>query len=422
LLVTCCSNESRPDQVGRRPLADMGSAERIAAVDMLKECLEVSVVEQVKRHRVSVPLAWTMLTSDLVVGAPVTGTSSVSFPTRGEGADMRILVVGGFDPDDERADRIRAVCRAVGQAVAVHGHTLLNGARSELDALVAEAASEALKDSSQEDRNRRIVGYFLAGEEPVHDYGTLIQSELKNWELGSSRKLYVPEPVAYADVVVLIAGSAGTNRTANWARIAGKPLLPLASYGGAADQVYGEELQTFGQNYDDRIERDEFLLLKSRQSEVAHATNIIALAEKVVQSRSVVVVMSYDERPDLEDAYETFKSICKDLGYVCERVTEKNTATRILPEILERIRRAAFTIVDLTGLKPNVFYELGYADGAGGKVIVTAKKGTRLPFDVKDIPTILWEGQKKLGEDLRDRIQSVIKSAIPDATPPIGPS
>ena len=98
----------------------------------------------------------------------------------------------------------------------------------------------------------------------------------------------------------------------------------------------------------------------------------------------------------MEDAYETFKRVCEKLGYVCERVTEKNTATRILPEILERIRRAAFTIVDLTGLKPNVFYELGYADGAGGKVIVTAKKGTRLPFDVKDIPTILWRARRSL--------------------------
>ena len=278
---------------------------------------------------------------------------------------MRILVAGGFDPNDKQADRIRDLCRAVGQAVAAHGHTLLNGARTEFDALVAEAASETLKDSSQEDRDQKIIGYFLEGEEPIHDYGTLIQSELKNWDLGSSRKLYVPEPVKHADVVVLIAGSSGTNRTANWARIAGKPLLPFATFGGAADRIYAEELQTFGQNYSSRLERPQFELLKSRQNAAAHATNIIALAEKVAKSRSVTVVMSYDDRSDLEDAYETFKRVCEKLGYVCERVTEKNTATRILPEILERIRRAAFTIVDLTGLKPNVFYEMGYADGAG---------------------------------------------------------
>ena len=73
-------------------------------------------------------------------------------------------------------------------------------------------------------------------------------------------------------------------------------LLPFATFGGAADQVYAEELQTFGQNYSDRLERLEFELLKSRKDAAGHATNIIALAEKVAQSRSVTVVMSYDDR------------------------------------------------------------------------------------------------------------------------------
>ena len=68
-----------------------------------------------------------------------------------------------------------------------------------------------------------------------------------------------------------------------------------------------------------------------------------------------------------------------------------------------------------------MFYELGYADGLGGKVIVTAKKGTDLPFDVKDIPTIIWESQVELEQDLQKRIQSVMKSAVPGAGPPIGP-
>lgn len=132
--------------------------------------------------------------------------------------------------------------------------------------------------------------------------------------------------------------------------------------------------------------------------------------------------MSYADRPELKDAYATFRRVCEKLGFECERITEKNAATRILPEILERIRRAAFIIVDLTDLRPNVFYELGYADGLGAKVIVTARKGTELPFDVKDIPAIIWESQEELGEVLQARIQSVVQSAVPWAEPPIGPS
>ena len=108
------------------------------------------------------------------------------------------------------------------------------------------------------------------------------------------------------------------------------------------------------------------------------------------------------------------------MEYRCERVTQENAGDRILPDILERIRRAGFTIVDLTDLRPNVFYEMGFADGLGKKVIVTAKEGTHLPFDVKDIPTIFWSGRTQLRNDLIKRIRAVVKPAVPQAGPPIG--
>jgi hypothetical protein len=337
------------------------------------------------------------------------------------GNEVRVLVAGGFDVSDPQADDMRAFCRAAGKALAAHGHVLLNGARTELDALIAEAVDEALQGSGQKDLDQRIVSYVVAGQKPVHTHGTLIRSQLLNWEI-SSANFYIPEQVAQADVVVLIGGFEGTYRAANWAAIAKKPLLPFAAFGGAAAEIYHRELNDFDRKYSDRIKRFEFEQLNSIKNWTDHATDLVALAEKLAESRSVLVVMSYAERPDLKDAYGTFRRICDSLGYVCERITEKNAASRILPEILERIRRAAFTIVDLTELKPNVFYELGYADGLGGKVIVTAKNGTQLPFDVKDIPTLLWESQEELGNDLRERIQTVVKSAVRQAAPPIGAS
>jgi len=48
-----------------------------------------------------------------------------------------------------------------------------------------------------------------------------------------------------------------------------------------------------------------------------------------------------------------------ELGYECHRVSEENAEGRILPEILERIGRSAFVLVDLTELRPNVFYDSG---------------------------------------------------------------
>jgi len=225
--------------------------------------------------------------------------------------------------------------------------------------------------------------------------------------------------------VILVGGYEGTFRAANWARIAGKPLLPFTAFGGAADKIYEQELSEFELKYAGLVERLEYEQLNSFKDDDwdAHATDLLALAEKVAESRSVLVIMSYADRPELEDTYETFKAVVqgKPFDYRCERVTQESAGDRILPDILERIKRAAFTIVDLTDLRNNVFYELGYAEGLGKKVIVTAKEGTELPFDVKDIPTIYWSGQTQLKRDLEKRIRTVVKTAVPDAGPPIGP-
>jgi len=78
-----------------------------------------------------------------------------------------------------------------------------------------------------------------------------------------------------------------------------------------------------------------------------------------------------------------------------------------MPELLQRLARCAFCIVDLSDEKANVYYELGYAEAAKRPVVVTAKKGTPLPFDVKDIPVLFWENQKSLKEQLRRRIDAI---------------
>lgn len=334
---------------------------------------------------------------------------------------MNILIAGGFDAEDaEQEGRIRAFATALGEAVGAHGHLLYNGCRTELDCIIAEATYNKLVELGEPDAEDRIISYVLAKHEPSHDFGRIMYSQLADWDI-AKEAFYIPEQVQQADVVILVGGFEGTFRAANWARIANKPLLPFTAFGGAAERIYAQELNHFDEKYGGLVDQLEYEQLNRVTHDwTEHATDILALAEKVAQSRWVLVIMSYADRPDLVDAYESFQQVTHDLGYECERVTQENADARILPDILERIKRAAFTIVDLTDLRPNVFYELGYADGLGKKVVVTAKEGTDLPFDVKDIPTIFWESQKKLKEDLRNRILTVVKTAVPTASPPIG--
>jgi hypothetical protein len=93
--------------------------------------------------------------------------------------------------------------------------------------------------------------------------------------------------------------------------------------------------------------------------------------------------------------------VCREFGFDAERIDETISLERIIPRIETGIRKSAFVIADVSDASPNVFYEVGYAKGIGKDVIVTAKKGTQLPFDIGDVPTVFWEIQEDLKDGLR---------------------
>ncbi|MHB1709743.1 MAG: hypothetical protein ACYCT2_09760 [Thermoplasmataceae archaeon] len=60
-------------------------------------------------------------------------------------------------------------------------------------------------------------------------------------------------------------------------------------------------------------------------------------------------------------------------------------------EIFKEIKHSSYLMVDLTGLRPNCFIELGYSLGLGKTVFLTAMSGTHLPFDTDQIPCFFWD-------------------------------
>lgn len=143
---------------------------------------------------------------------------------------------------------------------------------------------------------------------------------------------------------------------------------------------------------------------------------MVGLAEKARTSSKVFVVMSFSGDLELEDAFESYKMVCSPFGYECEKIDEESDVERILPEVLRRIGGCAFVIADLSEPRPNVYYELGYAEGIKKPLIVTAKKTTELPFDAKDIPVLFWENQKGLRERLQKRVAFIAERQGRSAT------
>ncbi len=328
-----------------------------------------------------------------------------------------ILVAGGYPDSISPEDPIRIFARALATQVIRQGHRLLGGCQTELDAEVASAAKKAAEAAGKSVADC-VVSYVGKETKPIHSIGSVRRSELLRWDLIGTR-LTFPEPIAQADAIILIGGWEGTRRAANWARLAERPILPIATFGLGAAEIYQTELDQFKPRYGSRIKRSDYELLNSVFSDYrdetmsAFAERVVSLAERIISPRQVFVIMSFADDPALEDAYDTFKSACEAKQFKAFRVDEHidPSSQRIVPEILEAIEQSAFVVADVSEPKPNVYYELGWAQALGKPVIVTAREGTSLPFDIHDVPTLYWKNQKTLRELLKSKIEKIAQKA-----------
>jgi len=60
-------------------------------------------------------------------------------------------------------------------------------------------------------------------------------------------------------------------------------------------------------------------------------------------------------------------------------------------EIFEELHYSPLVVADLTGLRSNCMIELGYALRGEGKILITAKRGTEMPFDPAALPWHFWQ-------------------------------
>lgn len=317
---------------------------------------------------------------------------------------MNIFVGGSLRDVPLYGEACQRFVKQLGEHIVERGHTLLTGCSGSLDKAIAEAAHHWLVGHAQNER-QQLISYRLKNDKPAHRLGRIQVSRRADWEL-SHPDLSPPEQIAEADVTVFIAGGDGTFSAANWARIAAKPILGVAQFGGAASQIFEQERCRFNERYAQRVAAQDFDILNQDTDDIAQlASDVLTLCERIVTSNTVFTIMPFTE--EFRDVYASYASVCKEFGFNAQRTDESESGERIIPRILAGIRRAAFVIADVTHPSANVFYEIGFAEGMGRSVIVSAKKGTSLPFDIADIPVLYWSGQEELKEKLRRRVKEI---------------
>lgn len=137
----------------------------------------------------------------------------------------------------------------------------------------------------------------------------------------------------------------------------------------------------------------------------------IAAARLTRERDRVFVAMPFGAR-HTEALWRVIRGLCDIHGLNVVRGDSAVRPNPIVADILEELERAEIIVADLTGLNPNVLYEVGIAHARCDSVILLSQKEQSLPFDLANIRCISYdlstrEGQIELAERLGRTLEAL---------------
>ena len=131
---------------------------------------------------------------------------------------------------------------------------------------------------------------------------------------------------------------------------------------------------------------------QAAQLEEAGALRGEAIAQSVGAPRSiqptVFVIMPFGE-PWSDEAYSYFvrasDAIRLEPRPTLYRIDSIQKSERITDQIVHALVTADVVLADITGMNPNVMWELGYAQALGKQVVIVNQRIADAPFDIRDI-------------------------------------
>jgi hypothetical protein len=226
--------------------------------------------------------------------------------------------------------------------------------------------------------------------------------------------------VLRGDILVPIGGGAGVEHLAELYRDEGKPVIPIyAKLGALNNDGKG------GSRYlHERALAEPAVFFRLRDGagsaagrlsslRLAVGADAAALAKEVAQlladlrPRPAFYVRlldtDHEDYPKIERFFrEIVDAVATERGFTPHEIGRGRPEHAFINvEIFEGLHRAGLVVVDLTGVRPNCTMELGYALARRRRVVISAKRGTKLPFDEDKLPTYFWDEVGTLDDRIR---------------------
>jgi hypothetical protein len=167
-----------------------------------------------------------------------------------------------------------------------------------------------------------------------------------------------------------------------------------------------EAQQLFGSWADELHGRVEMMSAAGSQSDSA-LIEAKPIAAGYRPGTAFIMTWMAKDHPELTDLSNTVKRCFEKFGITASRSDDIEHEDVITQKILDQIKTAEFLFADLSGERPSVYYEVGFAHALGRRVIMFRKSPTQIHFDLAAYNCPEYQHYSELEDKLTKRLEHV---------------